>query len=53
MSETNQKEKNYEYFDVTADIGFYAYGDTLDKAYENAGKAMFNVVTDIDNVKNR
>ena len=53
MSETNQKEKNYEYFDVTADIGFYAYGDTLDKAYENAGKAMFNVVTDIDNVKNK
>lgn len=51
MSENNQREKKFEYFEVTADIGFYAYGNTLEEAYENAALAMFNVVTDIDNVK--
>ena len=43
--------KKYDYFDVTADIGFYAYGRSLEEAYENAGLAMFNVVTDIGKVK--
>lgn len=43
--------KKYDYFDVTADIGFYAYGNSLEEAYENAGLAMFNVITDIDKVK--
>jgi len=43
-------DKKYEYFDVTADIGFYAYGDTLNKAYENAGLAMFDVITNINKV---
>ena len=51
MTDFNQREKNYEYFDVTADIGFYAYGNSLEEAYENAGLAMFDVVTDIDKVK--
>ena len=51
MGDFNQKEKNYEYFDVTADIGFYAYGNSLNEAYENAGLAMFNVVTDISKVE--
>ncbi|MBQ6813652.1 MAG: archease [Methanobrevibacter sp.] len=45
------KKKPYEYFDVTADIGFYAYGDSLEEAYENAALAMFDVVTDITKVK--
>ena len=51
MDGINQKEKRYEYFDVTADIGFYAYGDSLEEAYENAGLAMFDVVTDVSEVK--
>ena len=29
--------KNYEYFDVTADIGFKAYGESLNEAFDNAG----------------
>ena len=50
--EINESEsRKYDYFDVTADIGFYAYGNTLEEAYENAGLAMFNVITDIDKVK--
>ena len=50
--ENNESElSKYDYFDVTADIGFYAYGRSLEEAYENAGLAMFNVVTDIGKVK--
>lgn len=43
--------KNFEYFDVTADIGFYAFGNSLEKAYENAASAMFNIMTDIKTVR--
>ena len=49
--ENNESKSKYDYFDVTADIGFYAYGESLEEAYENAGLAMFNVITDIDKVK--
>ena len=45
---------DFEYFDVTADIGFKAYGNSLDEAFENAGLAIFNIISDtkdIDAVK--
>ena len=42
--------KSYEYFDVTADIGIMAYGNDLNEAFENAGMAMFNVITDTGDV---
>lgn len=51
MDNNESKTNGYEYFDVTADIGFYAYGSSLEEAYENAGIAMFNVITDIKKVK--
>ncbi len=38
--------KRFEYFDVTADIGFTAYGNTLNEAFENAGLAIFNIISD-------
>ncbi|MBP1946943.1 archease [Methanobacterium petrolearium] len=41
----------YEYFDVTADVGFRAYGGTLDEAFGNAALAMFEVMTDTSRVK--
>ncbi|MDR1820077.1 MAG: archease [Methanobrevibacter sp.] len=47
------KENNeikYRYFDVTADIGFYAYGKTIEEGFENSGLAMFNVITDTSKV---
>ncbi len=40
----------YEYFDVTADIGFKAYGKNLNEAFENASLAMFNIITDTADV---
>ncbi|WP_052334640.1 archease [Methanobrevibacter wolinii] len=44
--------KQYEFFDVTADIGFFAYGQTLEEAFENSGLAMFNVISNTSNVNN-
>ena len=33
--------KKFEYFEVTADIGFKAYGKDLNEAFENAGRGGF------------
>lgn len=38
--------KKFEFFDVTADVGFRSYGKTLEEAFENAALAMFEVMTD-------
>jgi len=35
----------------TADVAFIAYGDDFNEAFENAAKAMFNVITDIKKVE--
>lgn len=43
--------ENYEYFEVTADIGFKAYGKSLEEAFENASMAMFNIITDTSDVE--
>ncbi|MBQ6100471.1 MAG: archease [Methanobrevibacter sp.] len=42
--------KEYEYFEVTADIGLKAYGNNINEAFENAGLAMFNIITDTSDV---
>lgn len=46
-------EKAFEYFEATADVGFYAYGGSLEKAYENAGLAMFNVISDTRKIRQK
>ena len=38
--------KQYDLIDHTADIGVKAYGKTLSEAFENAAKAMFDIITD-------
>jgi SHS2 domain-containing protein len=43
--------KKFEYFDVTADIGFYAFGNTLNESFENASLAIFNIISNTDNIK--
>ena len=40
--------KKFEYFEATADIGFKAYGKTMNEAFENAGLAIFNIISDTD-----
>ena len=42
--------KRFEYFDVTADIGFYAFGKNLNEAFENAGLAIFNIISNTSNI---
>lgn len=41
----------YELLDHTSEIGFRAAGESLEKAFENAGKAVFEIMTDIDDLK--
>ena len=40
----------FDYFDVTADIGFKAYGNSLSEAFENAGLAIFNIISDTNDI---
>ena len=42
--------KKFEYFEVTADIGFKAYGENLNEAFENAGLAIFNIISDTSDI---
>ena len=43
--------KKFEYFGVTADIGFKAYGNDLNEAFENAGLAIFNIISDTSDIE--
>ena len=50
-SHQNNNHPKFEFFDVTADVGYVAYGDTLQESFENAALAMFEVITDTSRVK--
>jgi len=43
--------KTYELIDHTADIVVKAYGKTLSEAFQNAAKAMFDLITDKSEVE--
>ena len=43
-------DEKFEFFEVTADTGYWAYGNTLEESFENAGLAMFEVMTNTKNV---
>lgn len=45
------KRKRYEFLEHTADAYIAAYGATLEKAFENAALATFDVMTDVKKVK--
>jgi SHS2 domain-containing protein len=45
------EDLKFEFFDVTADVGFKAYGENLSNAFENAAIAMFEVITDTSTVR--
>lgn len=44
-------KKRFEYFEVTADAGYWAYGSTIEEAFENAALAMFELMTDTAKVQ--
>jgi SHS2 domain-containing protein len=43
--------KGYEYLEHTADVYIKAVGNTLEEAFENAGKAITDIMTDIEKVE--
>ena len=45
--------KKFEWVDHPSDIGFRAYGKTLEEAFGNAGLAMFEVMVDTKKVRPR
>jgi SHS2 domain-containing protein len=42
--------KRYEFFDHTADIGIHIFGRCREELFENAGYALFDIITDISKV---
>lgn len=50
MDKKNKSVK-FEFFDVTADVGFRAYGNSLEEAFANSALATFEVMTDTSNIK--
>jgi SHS2 domain-containing protein len=43
-------EKEFEIVDHTADVGIRAYGASINQAFANAAKALFSLITELDNV---
>lgn len=50
MEASGNEHLKFEFFDVTADVGYIAYGQSLDEAFENASIAMFEVITDTSTI---
>ncbi|MCW4021285.1 MAG: archease [Candidatus Bathyarchaeota archaeon] len=46
-----EKAKGFEFLEHTADVYIAAYGRDLAEAFENAASAMFETMTDTENVK--
>lgn len=47
------KKEGFEFLEHTADAYIAAYGKDLAEAFENAARAMFEVMTDVKNVKSK
>ena len=43
--------KNFEIIDISGDVGLRAYGENLRDAFINAAIGMFNLITDLEMVK--
>ncbi len=44
-------DKEFEIVDHTADVGIIAYGTDIKKAFANAAKALFSLITELENVE--
>ena len=44
-------KKRFEFLEHTADAYIAAYGESLEKAFENAALATFEVMTDVEKIK--
>ena len=43
--------KEFEIINHTADVGIIAYGADMNEAFANAAKALFSLITDLDDVE--
>ena len=43
-------KKDFEIIDHTADVGIIAYGADISQAFANAARALFSLITELDNV---
>ncbi|MDY6777073.1 MAG: archease [Candidatus Nanohaloarchaea archaeon] len=43
--------KQFEIIEHTAEVGFRAYGTTLEEAFENSGRALFSLMTDLERIE--
>jgi len=43
-------EKDFEIVDHTADVGIIAYGADISQAFVNAARALFSLITELDDV---
>ena len=43
-------EKTFEVIDHTADVGIIAYGVTINAAFANAARALFDLITELDDI---
>ena len=44
-------QKGFEILDHTADVGIIAYGADMSQAFANAARALFSLITELDNVE--
>ncbi len=44
-------EKEFEILEHTADVGIIAYGSDMKKAFANAAKGLFSLITELDDVE--
>ena len=43
-------EKDFEFINHTADVGIVAYGADMSQAFANAARALFSLITELDDV---
>ena len=44
-------KKEFEIIDHTADVGIIAYGASMNQAFANAARALFSLITELDNIE--
>ena len=44
-------EKDFEIINHTADVGIIAYGANMSQTFANAARALFSLITELDNVE--
>ena len=45
------RKKDFEILNHTADVGIIAYGADMSQAFANAARALFSLITDLDDVE--